>query len=109
MRWWFFTVGALALVMTLISWGVFGKDMQGWGLLILIFAGPYVVFELVFWLIRIGWRAKFGEPVIETTDKLTEREIRTKLIRQWIYDQKTGGPLYGTPRPLTLEEEKTAS
>ncbi|MGB6318780.1 MAG: hypothetical protein WBG08_09080 [Litorimonas sp.] len=93
----------------MVLFGVFGESARSLSILILIFAGPYVVFQLLLWLIRIGWRAKYGEPIMEPRAKLTKRETRTKLVKQWTRDQIEGGPLKGTPRPLTLDEEKAAS
>ncbi|MGB3457015.1 MAG: hypothetical protein WBA35_11705 [Litorimonas sp.] len=109
MRAWLFTVAVLSLGFSVVLFGVFGESARSLSILILIFAGPYVVFQLLLWLIRIGWRAKYGEPIMEPRAKLTKRETRTKLVKQWTRDQIEGGPLKGTPRPLTLDEEKAAS
>ncbi len=83
------------------------EDLKGWLILILIFGGPAFVISLLFHLTGIGLRKLFKFER-ETPQVLDAREERTALVRQWAHDQRHGGPLKGTPRPLTLAQEETA-
>ena len=76
------------------------ENWPGYLFLFLLLSGGSLIIQLVWFFAK---RRLGGD--IETLEQISEREQHTKLIRQWVRDQKHGGPLKGRPRPLTLDEE----
>ena len=80
------------------------EGIKLWLFLFFLFGGG----TLCFGFIHLGWEL-LKKPLnweTSTPEYIAKQESRTKHIRDWTHDNMHGGPLKGTPRPLTLDEKK---